>query len=258
LTDADRDETVATRVFALPLVIVSGCTRAATLSGVLPDIAALNALFEECGVLGKTRNFGFSNALCALETLEAVTPAAVHAWTHAPGLEPRELPPAPIELKGTGEQVDLRFLVGAGVIVAAEPSFVETASNIGMWGMRVTHLLAAQLSQPGVEVLPLPRPPQDFLRAPAIGRSAHLEVTFDVFVSSALRRFRAAVGDPEVTVTTRAHEIEVLFSSPFHETFRETFRWRLHPLDDGGAIASSLVRTLEDYGLRNVLVKGEG
>lgn len=256
MADAGRDPksaTVSTRVFALPIVIVTGSARAATLAGVLPDIAAINALFQERGVLGKTRNFGFSNALCAVETLEAVSADEVYAWTHAPHSKARELPPAPIDIAGSGEQVDLRFLVGAGIVASAEPSFVETASNIGIWGMQATRLLAAHLAQPGIEVLPLPRPPADFLQAAAIGRRAHAEIAFDLFVSSTLRRYRSAVGDPTVEIgTDQARAITVVFSSPFDASLRATFEWPLHGLDDAGDIVLSIVTLLDECGVRNL------
>ena len=42
----ERDETaVVARIFALPLVIVTGSRRPASLSGVIPDIAAVKTLF---------------------------------------------------------------------------------------------------------------------------------------------------------------------------------------------------------------------
>jgi hypothetical protein len=169
---------VSTRVFALPLVIVTGSPGPAVLPGVLPDAGAVAALFGHYGVLGKTANFGFSNALCALDTLERVQPGEVYEWTHATAAGRRELAPDPVVIAGPGEEVHLRFLVGAGIVGGAEPSFVETASNIGAWGMPLTRALAAQLAQPGVEALPLPRPPLELLRAAHAGRSAQLEAAF--------------------------------------------------------------------------------
>jgi len=237
---------VSMRVFALPLVIVTGSPRPAVLSGTVPDIGAIAALFEQHGALGSMKNFGFSNALCAIEALEAAKPADVHAWTHAPGMN-RELAPIPIEITGPGEQVHLRFLVGAGIVGAAEPSFVETASNIGAWGIAVTRALAAQLAQPGVEMLPLPRPPLDLLRAAHAGRCAQLETAFNLFVSNALRRFRRAVGDPAVTISAHDDaELRVGFSSPFDDALREGFRWPLHALDDIGRITAVMTGLLAE------------
>jgi len=110
--------------------------------------------FEEGeGCHGKTKNFGIGNALCSFETLDGVTPSEVYAWSAAAGGARRELEPAAIEIASPGEQVHLRFLVGAAITAASEPSFVETAANIGAWGMPLTRALGAQLNQPGIEVL---------------------------------------------------------------------------------------------------------
>ena len=232
--------TVVTRIFALPLVIITGSSRPASLPGVVPDIATITSLFEQHGALGKTKNFGIGNALCSFETLDGVTPAEVYAWSAAVGGARRELEPAAIEIAGPGEQVHLRFLAGAAITAASEPSFVETAANIGAWGMPLTRALGAQLNQPGVEVLPLARPPLDLLRAAHAGRVAQLETAFNLFASNAVRRFRASTGDPVAIFAAHDDgELRVGLSSPFDDTL-EGFRWPLHPLDDIEAIVASM------------------
>ncbi len=245
---SDQDKTaVVARIFALPLVIVTGSRRPATLPGVIPDVAAVAALFEQHGALGRTRNFGFSNALCPLETLERVKPSGVYAWTRAARAAPRELAPSAITIDEPGEQVHLRFLAGAGITPAAEPSIVETASNIGAWGMPVTRALAAQLNQPGIEVLPLVRPPLDLLRAAHAGRRAQLETAFNLFVSNAVRRFRSATGDPVAVISAHDDaEVRVGLSSPFDDAIVDGYRWPLHPLDDLERITDSITGLLEE------------
>ena len=244
---------IVARVFALPLVIITGSRRPAVLPGVVPDIAAVTALFERHGALGPTRNFGLGNALCALETIEGIKPSEIHAWTQNIGGLRRELAPAAIAITEPGERVHLRFLVGAGIAPAAEPSFVETASNIGTWGMPLTRALAAQLGQSGVEVLPLARPPLDLLRAGHAGRFAQLDAAFNLFASNAVRRSRGATGDPVAVIS--AHDdadIRVSLSSPFDDTLIEGFRWPLHPLDDIGRIVDSITELLVACRVGNV------
>ena len=250
-------ETVVARIFALPLVIVTGGRSAASLPGALPDIAAVRTLFEQHGALGHTRNFGLSNALCSLETLESVKPGEIYAWAGAAGGAARELIPSDIVLEEPGEKVHLRFLVGAGITPAAEPSFVETSSNIGTWGMPLTRLLATQLAQPGIEVLPLARPPLDLLRAGHAGRTAQLEAAFNLFASNAVRRFRAATGDPVAVIGVHDDaELRVSLSSPFDDTMVEGFRWPLHPLDDIGGIAGSITELLGECRVRDAQCVG--
>ena len=55
-----RDEAVASRVFAIPWVIVTGAAAPATVTCVLPDIAGLARVLEEHGVFGASRNLGLS------------------------------------------------------------------------------------------------------------------------------------------------------------------------------------------------------
>lgn len=229
------------RVFALPLIIVTGSRKPVRLSGALPEIGAVSELFLQKGILGKTRNFGLGNALCTLETIESVTPAEVYAWTSAGGTQRRELPPAPLVVGEPGEMVHLRFLVGAGIAPASEPPLTETASNIGAWGMALTRLLAAQLAQDGVEVLPMARPPCDLLRAAHAGRTAQLETACNLFASNAVRRFRTTGGDPVAIISTHDNgELRLTLSQPFDAQMVEGFRWPLHPLDDLAAIASAM------------------
>lgn len=248
---------VVARVFALPLIIVTGSPRAASLSGVIPDIAAVKTLLERHGALGRTRNFGISNALCACETLEQVKPSEVYSWTQAAAGAPRELEPSAIEIVEPGEKVHLRFLAGASITSASEPSFVETASNIGAWGMPLTRELAAQLNQSGIEVLPLPRPPLDLLRAAHAGRVAQLEAAFSLFASNAVRRFRSATGDPVAVISAHDDiELRVSLSSPFDDATIDGFRWPLHPLDDIDRMVSSIIELLGECRVHNVHYDG--
>lgn len=241
----DQDAALVARVFALPLIIVTGSRKPLQIDGVVPDIGAVTDLFVQKGVLGKTQNFGIGNALCALETLESVTPAEVHAWTRASGTARRELVPAPLMMNAPGEQVHLRFLVGAGIAPVTEPAFVETASNIGAWGTALTRLLAKQLAQDGAEVLPMARPPCDLLRAAHAGRSAQLETACNLFASNAVRRYRTASGDPVAIISTHDNaELRLTLSQPFDDAMIDGFRWPLHPLDDLTAIIASMADLL--------------
>ena len=251
--NASASPDVVARIFALPLVIITGSRRPANLPGVVPDIGAIAELFTQHGALGPARNFGIGNALCSLETIESVRPGEIYAWTRDPGAPRRELPPSAIAIAQPGEHVHLRFLVGAAIAPAAEPSFVETASNIGVWGMPLTRALAAQLAQPDVEVLPLARPPLDLLRAGQAGRFAQLEAAFNLFASNAVRRLRSATGDPDAVIG--AHDdgdIRVALSSPFDDTTVEGFRWPLHPLDDLAALVDSIAGLLKECRVTNV------
>jgi hypothetical protein len=119
--------------------------------------------------------------------------------------------------------------------------------------MEITRVLAAQLAQPGVEVLPLARPPLDLLRAGHAGRVAQLDAAFNLFVSNAVRRFRTAAGDPVAVISVHDDaEIRVSFSSRFDDALAEGFRWPLDPLDDIDRIAGSVASLLAECRVTDV------
>lgn len=262
----ERGENVIARLFALPLVIVAGARNATQLPDALPDIAAVTVLLEQHGVLGAGRNFGLGNALCAIETLECLTPCLMRAWTSQlrTGAAPLELAGSPISVTPGREQVALRFLVGASVTPAHVPSVIETGANVGAWGMPMTKLIAQQLQQPGLEVLPIARAPSPLYLAADAGRAAQIELAFSLFLSNAVRQFRMAVGDPSVVLS--AHhgeaddmgdtngEVRVSLSSAFDESLLEGFRWPLYPADDVAAIIHTIRGLLDECRLNDVTV----
>ncbi|MBI3068417.1 MAG: hypothetical protein HYY79_05965, partial [Betaproteobacteria bacterium] len=246
---------LVTRVFALPCVIVCRARRKAVIPGVLPDIGAIAGTLEKHGAFGPSRNVGIANALCSSGYLEGLAPSTIYHWTHATsGGTPREIAPQDIVLRG-GEEVHLRFLVGAGIAPAHAPSVVETAANIAAWGLPLTRALAAQLATSGVELLPVPRAPASLLRAPHAGRRAQLELAFNLFVGNAARRFRTVVGDPVAVIAAHENgEIRVGFSSLLDDTLHELYRWPLHPLDDLDSVLGSIRGLLEDCRIGDVRV----
>ena len=254
---ADRT-TIAARLFAFPIVLVTGARGAATVSGALPDIDEVRTLLERHGAVGATRNFGLSNALCSADALERLKPSEVYRWSDSWSAgAPREMAPQDITVQAGREQVHLRFLVGAGIAPQDAPSFLETAANIGAWGLPLTGALVRQLAQPALDLLALPRPPVTLLRAAHSGRRAELEAAFNLFASNAVRSFRSTVGDPAVAISahrleTGGAELRVSLSSPFDDTLLEGFRWPLHPLDDLDRIVSVVVELLRDCRVNDV------
>ena len=255
---------VRLRYFAFPLIIVAGARTNLEVSGALPDVANIVALLEQKGALGPTRNFGLGNALCPVESLEKLSPSAL--WrsmgvTHDHRLS-EELEPGPLTVSPGREQVHLRFLVGAGVTPDSLPSVKESASNVGNWGMPVTRELARQLAQPGLEILPLLRPPVSLTRAAYLGRCAQLETALDLFLGNSLRRFRMSVGDPVAVMSAHqlpggGGELRLSLSSSLDESLLEGFCWPLHPLDEISETENLLTGALADYGVRDCRLLGQ-
>lgn len=261
--DPERETAVAVHLFAIPVVLITGARARSVLPGVVGDIEAVRMLLERHGAVGATRNFGLSNALCSAEALERLKPSRVHRWSRAWSQQAeRELAPAEVRVLPGREQVHLRFLAGAGVASGEAPSFLETASNIGAWGLPVTHELVRQLAQPAVELVAIPRPPVALLRAAHMGRWAELEIAFNLFVSNTVRHFRASVGDPAVVISAHrleqgGAELRISMSCLLDDTLLEGFRWPLHPLDDFAAIQDSIMAMLRDCRLHDVRVVEE-
>ncbi|HWQ38803.1 MAG TPA: hypothetical protein VNM24_09385 [Burkholderiales bacterium] len=246
------------RLFAIPIVVVTGGEAGAVVPSAVGDAAELTRVFEAAGALGPVRNFGFSNALTSRASLEAVS------WTAllriAQSDEPVELGPLALEPEDivlhTGEdQVDLRFLPGAAVTRADAPTFLETAGAIGRWGIPFTRTLAKQLSTRAATVLPIPRPPMGFVRAAHAGSFARAELGFQLFVSNALRRARSRFGDPDVCVAAHSDAtVRVRLTSPLDESFVEEYRWALGPADDLDEVARSILDLLAEVRLDRVAV----
>lgn len=259
----DNEGAIVARIFAIPVVLVVGTKGRAVVSGVIPDIAEITALLDQHGAIGATRNFGLSNAAAALHTLERITPGQAYRWAHdfmRTGA-PCDIASDPIVVAPGREQVHLRFLVGAGIGAVGAPSFVETASHIGKWGVPLTQLLSKQLAQPGVELLALPRPPVQLLKAAHAGRCAQLELAFSLFVSNSARTMRSASGDPTAIISahcdaTGMFELRISMSTALDDTVLEGFRWPLHPLDEFQRIVGSITALLEECRIGDVRLIG--
>lgn len=253
-----RGETVMARLFAIPLVIVAGSKKKTQLPDALPDVAAVTALLQEHGVLGAGRNVGLGNALCSMETLDCLRPRLLRQWAAQlrTGSAPLELAGSAIDVAPGREQVYLRFLVGASVVPAHVPPATETGSHVGAWGTPLTKLLAQQLAQAGLEVLPLARAPVALYLAPDAGRAAQIELAFSLFLSNAVRKFRLSVGDPAVVLSAHrtddgSAELRVSLSSVFDESMLEGFRWPLYPPDDYSEILNKINGLIDECRLNN-------
>jgi hypothetical protein len=252
--EGEPEAAVVTTIFAMPLVIVTGARQRTALAGTVGDVEALADHLARAGALGASRNFGLSNALCSLETLEGMPPSTVFGWRAGATPGARAIEPEPVAVRA-GEEVHLRFLLGAAVVPATAPSVAETAAHIGAWGMSFTRELGAQLAVPGVELLAFPRPPAGVLRAAYRGRCAQLDAALNLFLSNAIKRARAASGEPSLVISAHAGaaaELRVSLSAVLDDTLLEGFRRPLHPLDDLEELVRSVERLAADCRLTDV------
>ena len=246
---------IAPRVFAMPWIIVCGASADATIECVLRDAAALEHVLEREGVFGQSRNLGLSNALCAIETLEALPASRVWQWSQTPGQH--DVPPAPIVLARGEETVHVRFLLGAAIAPADAPDIVETGGNVGAWGTHALRAMAAQLVTPDVQILPLPRAPAGICSAAYAGRRAGMEAALNLFMSNSVRRFRMKLGDPSLTISAHDDgEVRITLWSAFDDATTEGFRWPLHPQDDLDQIEQAITTLAQECRLAEPLIRG--
>ncbi len=259
-TGGDSDLAVLARVFVLPILFVTGGKTPARVEGAIPDIAAVNALLQEAGALGAIENFGLGNALGSMEAAEAVAlPDLLDVVRSLDGAKASALlAPAPIDVATADEQVHLRFLAGASITPSDLPTFLERAGQVGRWGMALSQLLARQLGEPGLSLLPLPRAPQPWFAGLEAGRFAREEIALNLFATGAIRRIRSETGDPsaEITATDDGH-VRIDLVSPLDPLQRHGHVWQLGPADDLTRVELTIRDLLRDCRLEKVAVHAE-
>lgn len=249
-----QGDPLGVRLFAFPLLVVTGGRAGAHVAGVVPAIDRVAAILRDAGVLGQTQNFSLSAALADVDALRSIPPSRVRRL--ALGLETLQaaldLPPREVIAVTAGEEVHLRFLVGAALIPAHAPSILETAAAISLWGMALTRELSEQLQGDGASVLPIPRPPASLIMAPSVGESAREDLAFQAFLSRELRQFRSEVGEPDVTVAPiDCGAIGIRLSSPFIEDRVRTHRRALLAHEDLEPVLAGMLTLLEECRLEN-------
>lgn len=259
-SDGESDPAVLARVFVLPILFVTGGKTPARVEGAIPDIAAVNTLLQEAGALGAIENFGLGNALGSLEAAAAVRPHdLLDVVRSLDGAKASALlAPAPIEVVSADEQVHLRFLAGASITPADLPTFLERAGQVGRWGMALSQLLARQLGEPGLSLLPLPRAPQPWFAGLEAGRLACEEIAFNLFATGAIRRIRSETGDPsaEIAATDDGH-VRIDLVSPLDPLQRHGHVWQLGFADDLAQVELAIRDLLRDCRLEKVAVHEE-
>jgi len=252
------------RLFAIPVVVVAGIEGAArdavVVPGVVDAIGQLEALLREHRALGGHQTFTLGNALAAADELELARLPEFLRWrtlAGAPGT--RAVAPAPMTVTGGTEGVFLRFLVGT--VLAAPGADPLRDSAVGGWGIPLARALGQALAVPGISLLALPRAPQPLTTALWQGRLAQREVGAQLFASNAIRKLRAATGEPSAVISVHrvdapagGGEVRLSLSSPFDPREAEGFRYPLLPLDRVEDVVQMLATLLADCRIADVRV----
>ena len=265
---ADADASLGVHLFAIPMVIVAGPTTPSNartlLSGTLPDAPALTTLLRDHGALGANQAFALGDALVSADAIDIQSlPTLLRGMrlgnANQP-LAPLALAPAPIAVEA-GEAAHLRFLVGTAL--AERNADLTAARDTGRWGMPLARALIGQLATPGVTLVALPRAALSLPAAVAQGRAARREVGASLFVSNALREFRASVGEPSAVLSAHTAadapgggELRLSLSSPFSPRDAQGFRCPLYAGEKVDDVATMLVELLADCRVTDIRVLG--
>ena len=257
--------TLNVTVFALPVIVVAGIEGGhdtqATLPCVLADVAALVDILREHRALAGNQSFALANVLVAsnaidLERLPDLLARRALTEVAAPAHVPE---PAPIALRNGPETVHLRLLVGSAL--AAPGADLLRDDQVGKWGMSLAQALGRQLAVPGTSVLALPRAPQSLLHAQRLGRAAQREVGVQVFAANAIRKLRAAVGEPTAVISAHRSpgaihggEVRLSLSSPFDPREAEGFRCPLYPQESVADVVAMLTGFLAECRVADVRI----
>ncbi|GAB3266361.1 hypothetical protein [Chitinimonas naiadis] len=236
-------------IFALPLVVVAGVRGKHVIDGKLPDIAAVQALLTEHGLLKAGADISLSSKLLDRDQLLSIQPSQLSRWRdvlqYASGGLPHELQPSPIQVDGDG--VYLRYLVGVAMQPADEAPVVQLNAPPGAWAMALTKLLGEQLKHDAMTLFPLPRSPQAWLAALDDGRVAQQEIRFQVFASNTLRKLREAGETPVAVLSSHdSGELRVTLGAEKNGEEWAGFIWPLGPLDRVDAIQHMMVELLRE------------
>ena len=259
------DSSLLTRLFALPVIIVAGCEDASlapvALAAIVADASAHVALLREHGALAGNETVALGSALVAAEALDLAQLPELLASRALPEAiaQPLALTPAPIHVAAGGEGVHLRFLVG--VALAAPGAEIFRDATVGKWGLPLAQALSRSLAAPGISVLALPRAPQPLVTAVQQGLVARREVAAQLFASNAIRKLRAATGEPTAVISVHrldqpagAGEVRLSLSSPFDPRQAEGFRCPLLPGDRVDDIVHMLTTLLDECRVADVRI----
>jgi len=266
--DPRRTTVLRTTLAAMPVIFVSALDARdgqVTLPGVLPEPRALEALLRDAREFGGAQVFSLSTTLVGVDAIDVATlpehAARLAIADAGNGSQPPvDLAPAPMVVQGGNERVHLRF-VPAAVLTAPGSDPLER-SAIGVWGIALAQALARQLHVEGLSLLALPRPLQRLVPAVQSGRAVQREVSAQVFASNAIRKLRAAVGEPTAIISAHraadapmGGELRLSLSSVFAPREAEGFRCPLYAYESVHDVVAMLTGLLRDCRVGDVRLR---
>jgi hypothetical protein len=147
-------------------------------------------------------------------------------------------------------------------VLTAPGSDPLEGTAIAAWGIAFAQALAQQLHVEGLSLLALPRPLQRLVPAVQSGRSVQREVSAQVFASNAIRKLRAAVGEPTAIISAHraadapmGGELRLSLSSVFAPQEAEGFRCPLYAYESVHDVVAMLTGLLRDCRVGDVRLR---
>lgn len=236
-------------LFAIPIVMVAGVRGKHEIPGKLPDVAAVQTLLTQQGILQAGGDVLLSARLLDREQLLAIQPSQLLRWRdvlqYASGGIPHDFKESPVKVDGDG--VFLRYLVGVAMQPADAAPVVQLNAPSGAWAMALAKLLGEQLKHDAMTFFPLPRAPQAWLAALDDGRVAQQEIRFQVYASNTLRKLRETGETPVAVLSSHeGNELRVTLGSATNGEEWAGFIWPLAGLDRVDAIQHMMVGLLRE------------
>jgi hypothetical protein len=248
------DAALPTTVFALPIIVVGANASPVNVPGALPNVDEFISLMKAGGAIRGNQTFVMSNALASGAAFSLSALHKTLQWWQITDQSAVAIDKASMQLPANQESVFLRFLVGTAL--AGPGVDLLTEKDTGKWGMPFTQAFAKQLGGGTLSLLAMPRPPRTPLAALYQGLQAQREVSFQLFATNAIRKFRASVGEPEAVIsahrTAHGGEIRLSFSNPFDEKGAEGFRAELHATDRAQDVAVMMQNLLAECNVESV------
>ncbi len=243
-----------TTVFALPIIIVGANATPVNVPGALPRIEEFVSLMKAGKAIRGNQTFVMSNALASGAAFSLTKLPQTLPWWQIADQSAVAIEKASMQLPANQESVYLRFLVGTAL--AGPGVDLLTENDTGKWGMPFTQTFAKQLGGGTLSLLAMPRPPRTPLAALYQGLQAQREVSFQLFATNAIRKFRSSVGEPEAVIsahrTEQGGEIRLSLSNAFDEKGAEGFRAELHATDRAQDVAVMMQNLLAECNVESV------
>ena len=241
--------------FVMPVIFVVGGAGGGALSGVIREPDELRYFFEGKGILGHCKNFSLCPVLVDIDALKAIdlkNLLVVGEDLSQISASLKNFDPADIAVDPKREQAHLRFICGIAISGADSPSFIESAGNVGIWGIEFSQLLVNQFKLEGVTVLGIPRSPKALVSGIVEGYRCLREIALQLFLSNALKTSRLKTGEPDVDINlVDQQQIAIRLSSAFDDTFNQEFSLPVAPYESQSEILEFVCKFLEDVGLIN-------